>query len=408
MNFEDSPEEAAYRAKVREWIAANKPDLQSLPADQRLVWTEGHKNAMSKWQATKADAGYACITWPKEWGGAGGTQIEDVIFSQEEIAAGVHDPYHITGLKMLIPALRQFNNDPKSLERVPRAVRGEEVWCQLFSEPSSGSDSAGLRTTAVRDGDEWVINGQKVWNSGAAHSDYGMLITRTDPDKPKHKGLTAFWLRMDTPGVDVRPIKTMGGDSELNEVFLDDVRIPDDQRVGEVNEGWSVVIATLMNERAAIGGSAGLTWSDMMELAASIQTDYGTVLDDSAFRDLVADLYVDLEARRLIGYRMITAISRGESPGPEGSAAKLLWSGNTQTMMSEALDMMGQFGLIQDSDLSVRAGAFQQRFLWSAGLRIGGGTDEIQKNVIAERVLGLPGDVRVDKGVAFRDIPSGR
>lgn len=408
MNFEDSPEEAAYRAKVRAWIADNKPDLQKLPADQRLVWTDGHKNAMSQWQATKADAGYACITWPKEWGGAGGTQIEDVIFSQEEIGAGVHDPYHITGLKMLIPALRQFNNDPKSLERVPLAVRGEEVWCQLFSEPSSGSDSAGLRTTAVRDGDEWAINGQKVWNSGAAHSDYGMIITRTDPDKPKHKGLTAFWLRMDTPGVDVRPIKTMGGDSELNEVFLDDVRIPDDQRVGEVNDGWSVVIATLMNERAAIGGSAGLTWSHMMELAASIPTDDGTVMDDPAFRDLVADLYVDLEARRLIGYRMITAISRGQSPGPEGSAAKLLWSGGTQTMMSEALDMLGQYGLIQDSELSVRAGAFQQRFLWSAGLRIGGGTDEIQKNVIAERVLGLPGDVRVDKGVAFRDIPSGR
>ncbi|MBV1918050.1 MAG: acyl-CoA dehydrogenase family protein [Sphingomonadaceae bacterium] len=408
MNFEDSPEEAAYRAKVRSWIAASKPDLQELPVDQRLVWTDGHKNAMRQWQATKSDAGYACITWSKESGGAGGTQIEDVIFSQEETAAGIHDPYYITGLKMLIPAIRKFNDDPKSLARVPPAVRGEEIWCQLFSEPASGSDSAGLRTMAVRDGDEWAINGQKVWNSGAAHADYGLLITRTDPDKPKHKGLTAFWLKMDTPGLEVRPIKTMGGDSELNEVFFDDVRIPDDQRVGEVDDGWSVVITTLMNERAAIGQSAGLTWSDMMDLGASVPTDDGTVMDDPAFRDFIADLYVDAEARRLIGFRILTAISRGEPPGPEGSAGKLIWSGLTQGLGSEAVDLLGHYGIVQDSELSPRGGAFQQRFLWSAGLRIGGGTDEIQKNVIAERVLGLPGDVRVDKGVPFREIPSGR
>jgi alkylation response protein AidB-like acyl-CoA dehydrogenase len=408
MNFDDNPQEAQYRARVREWIAANKPDLSLLPPEQRLVWTDGHKNAMRQWQATKAAGGYACITWPKEAGGAGGTQIEDVIFSQEETNAEIHDPYFITGLKMLIQAIRQFNSDTKFAERVPLAVRGEEIWCQLFSEPSSGSDSAGIRTASVKQGDEWVINGQKVWNSGAAHADYGLLITRSDPDQPKHKGLTAFWLKMDTPGLEVRPIKTMGGDSELNEVFFDDVRIPDDQRVGAAGDGWSVVLATLMNERAAIGQSNGLTWSDMMDLAASVETDEGTVMDDGAFRDLVADLYVDLEARRLIGFRTLTAISRGQSPGPEGSAAKLLWSGGTQTMMSEALDLLGEFGMVQDSVLSPRAGAFQQRFLWSCGLRIGGGTDEIQKNIIAERVLGLPADVRVDKGVPFREIPTGR
>jgi alkylation response protein AidB-like acyl-CoA dehydrogenase len=220
MNFDDTPQEAEYRAKVREWIAANKPDLSVLPPDERLVWTEGHKNAMRQWQATKAAGGYACITWPKERGGAGGTQIEDVIFSQEETNAEIHDPYYITGLKMLIPAIHQFNDDAKFAERVPPAVRGDEIWCQLFSEPSSGSDSAGIRTASVKQGDEWVINGQKVWNSGAAHADYGLLITRSDPDQPKHKGLTAFWLKMDTPGLEVRPIKTMGGDSELNEVFL--------------------------------------------------------------------------------------------------------------------------------------------------------------------------------------------
>ena len=154
MNFDDTPVEATYRAKVRRWIAANKPDLSALPPDQRLVWTKGHKNAMRQWQATKAEGGYACITWPRERGGAGGTLIEDVIFSQEETAAEIHDPYYITGLKMLIPAIHKFNDDAKFAERVPPAVRGDEIWCQLFSEPSSGSDSAGIRTAAVRQGDE--------------------------------------------------------------------------------------------------------------------------------------------------------------------------------------------------------------------------------------------------------------
>ncbi len=408
MNFEDSPEEAAYRAKVRAWIAANAPDMSSLAPEERRNWHEKHKDVARAWQAIKADAGYACISWAKEWGGPGGTAIEESIFNQEEGRAGLQFTYFMTGLHMLLPALLEHNRDELSLSLVPPAVRGDKIWCQLFSEPSSGSDSAAARCMAVRDGDAWVINGQKVWNSGAQVADYGMLLARTDPNVPKHKGLSVFWLDMKTPGVEVRPIKMMSGDNELNEVFLTDVRIPDSQRVGEFGGGWKVVISTLMNERAALGSGTGLSWRDIIKLAKQVPSWEGTVMDDPAFREWLADLYIDAEAIRLLSFRSLTSLSKGTAPGPEGSAGKLLWSGLGQNLSSQALDILDHGGLIDDPNLALMNGAFQHRFLWAPGLRLGGGTDEIMKNIIAERVLGLPGDVRVDKNVPFREIPSGR
>jgi alkylation response protein AidB-like acyl-CoA dehydrogenase len=408
MNFDDTPEEAAYRAKVRSWIAANAPDLSGLSPEERRNWHPAHKQVARAWQAAKAEAGYACISWPKEWGGAGGTAIDEAIFNQEEARAGVQFTYFMTGLNMLLPALLEHNRDQASLARVPPAVRGQEIWCQLFSEPASGSDSAGARCAAVRDGDDWVINGQKVWNSGAQIADYGMLLARSDPDVPKHKGLTVFWLDMKTPGVEVRPIRMMSGDNELNEVFLTDVRIPDSQRVGEAGGGWKVVISTLMNERAALGAGTGLNWRDIMALARQTPSWDGTALDDPAFREWLADLYVDAEAIRLMNFRTLTSLSKGAAPGPEGSAGKLLWSNLAQNLSSQGLDLLDHYGLIDDPAEAAMNGAFQHRFLWSPGLRLGGGTDEIMKNIIAERVLGLPGDVRVDKHVPFREIPSGR
>ncbi|HEX7819321.1 MAG TPA: acyl-CoA dehydrogenase family protein [Sphingobium sp.] len=412
MNFEDSPQEAAYRATVRAWIAANGPDMSHLTPEERRNWHEKHKEVAGRWQKIKADAGYACISWPKERGGAGGTAIDEAIFNQEEARAGLQFTYFMTGLHMLLPALMEHSSDPVSLALVPPAVRGEKIWCQLFSEPSSGSDSAGLRSQAVRDGDAedagWLINGQKVWNSGAQIADYGMLIARTDPDVPKHKGLTAFWVEMKTPGVEVRPIMMMSGDSELNEVFLSDVRIPDNQRVGAVGDGWKVIISTLMNERAALGSGTGLSWRDILALAKSVPSWDGSVADDPAFREWLADLYIDAEAIRLLSFRTLTALSHGSAPGPESSAGKLLWSNLAQNLSSQALDILDTAGLINDPDIALANGAFQHRYMWAPGLRLGGGTDEIMKNIIAERILGLPGDARVDKNVAFRDIPNGR
>ncbi len=408
MNFEDNPHEAAYRGKVRSWIVANRPDMSHLSPEENRNWHPAHKEVARAWQATKADAGYACLSWPKERGGAGGTQIEEAIFNQEEARAGIQFTYFMTGLHMLLPAMMEYSTDEASLARVPPAVRGEEIWCQLFSEPSSGSDSAGIRTAAVADGGDWVINGQKVWNSGAQIADYGMVVARTDPSVAKHKGLTAFWLDMKTPGVEVRPIRMMSGDNELNEVFLTDVRIPGNQRVGEVGGGWKVIISTLMNERAALGSGTGLSWRDVIALAKQVPSFDGTAMDDPAFREWLADLYIDAEAIRLLSFRTLTALSHGKMPGPEGSAGKLLWSGLGANLSSQAIDILDHGGLIDDPALALANGAFQHRFLWAPGLRLGGGTDEIMKNIIAERVLGLPGDVRVDKDVPFRDIPRGR
>jgi alkylation response protein AidB-like acyl-CoA dehydrogenase len=408
MNFEDSAEEAKYRATVRSWIAENAPDMGALSAEERRNWHPRHKEIARRWQATKAGAGYACISWPSDWGGAGGTAIEEAIFNQEEVRAGVQFTYFMTGLHMLLPALLEHNQDDHSRSRVPAAVRGEEIWCQLFSEPASGSDSAGIRCSATRDGDEWVITGQKVWNSGAQVADYGMLVARTDPDLPKHKGMTVFWVDMKTAGLEVRPIRVMSGESELNEVFLEEVRIPDSQRVGEVNGGWKVVISTLMNERAALGSGTGLSWRDVIKLAAQTPSWEGTVMQDSAFREWLADYYVSTEAIRLMSFRTLTSLSKGEAPGPESAAGKLLWSNKTQEMTSQALDIQDHFGLLDSAGEAQFDGAFQHRFLWSPGLRLGGGTDEIMKNIIAERILGLPGDIRVDKNIPFREIPHGR
>lgn len=408
MNFEDSPEEAQYRATVRRWIAENAPDMAGLPLEERRNWHPSHKEIARRWQSKKSEAGYACISWPKEWGGAGGTAIEEAIFNQEELRAGVQFTYFMTGLHMLLPALLEHNQDALSLARVPPAVRGDEIWCQLFSEPASGSDSAGIRCTATRDGDEWVISGQKVWNSGAHVADFGMLVARTDADLPKHKGITAFWLDMKTPALEVRPIRVMSGEAELNEVFLDEVRIPDSQRVGEVNGGWKVVISTLMNERAALGSGTGLSWRDVIKLAVQTPSWEGSVMEDPAFREWLADYYVNTEAIRLLSFRTLTSLSKGEAPGPESAAVKLLWSNKTQEMTSEALDIQDHFGVLDGTEQALFGGAFQHRFLWSPGLRLGGGTDEIMKNIIAERVLGLPPDIRVDKNVPFRDIPHGR
>jgi alkylation response protein AidB-like acyl-CoA dehydrogenase len=408
MNFDDNPQEAEYRATVRAWIDANAPDMSVLAPEERRPWQEKHKAIATTWQATKADAGYACISWPKERGGAGGTSIEEAIFNQEEARAGVQFTYFMTGLHMLLPALMEHSKDEASLARVAAAVRGDEIWCQLFSEPSSGSDSAATRTMAVLDGDHWVLNGQKVWNSGAQASDYGMVIARSDANVPKHKGLSAFWLDMKTPGLVVRPIKMMSGDSELNEVFLEDVRIPANQIIGAPGDGWKVVISTLMNERAALGSGTGLTWRDIMEVALNSPAFDGSTLEDPAFREWLADYYVSSEAIRLLSFRSLTALSHGKAPGPEGSAGKLLWATQTQELTNQAMDIQDHFGLIDDAEVALLNAGFQHRFLWAPALRLGGGTDEIMKNIIAERVLGLPGDVRVDKTVPFREIPTGR
>ena len=409
MDFNDTPEEAAYRKQVREWLEANAPKAREGSADPEA----GDGMAASKaWQARKAAAGYACITWPREWGGQGGTPVQQVIFNQEEARHPIPgNPFQI-GLGMCLPTVMTFADEATKKRFVGPAIRGEEIWSQLFSEPSGGSDVAASRTKAERVDDgsgDWVINGQKVWTTGAQFSDYGIVIVRTNPDVPKHRGLTMFWLDLKDPGVEVKPIHQMSGGSGFNEVFFTNVRVKDSQRLGAEGEGWKVSLVTLMNERLAVGGATGAGWSQFMETARKTPgLDGASALQDQALREKLADWYVQAEGLKHTRNRTMTALSRGQTPGPESSIGKIVSAVQMQELANTAVEMLDQYGIINDAELAPLDAAFHWSLMFAPGLRIAGGTDEILRNIIAERVLGLPGDIRVDKDVPFKDMPTGR
>ena len=410
MDFNDSPQEAAFRSRARDWLDANAPKRPSRDASERDEQAE--KAIAQAWQAKKADAGYACITWSKEWGGAGGTAIEQVIFNQEEARHGLAFGFFTIGLGMCVPTVMAVGDDTTKERFVRPALRGEEIWCQLFSEPSAGSDVAASRTRAIRADDgssDWIINGQKVWTSGAHYSDYGLLLARTDPTVPKHRGLTMFWVDMQAPGVDVRPIHQASGGSDFNEVYFADVRIKDRQRLGEVGKGWNVALITLMNERLSVGGGTGPNWRELVALIRDLPgvEGSGSALEDGGFRERLAEWYVASEGLKLTRLRSMTALSRGQTPGPEASIGKVVAARQMQELATEALDRLDQHGTVVDTEIGSLVQGFQNNFFWGAAMRIAGGTDEILKNVIAERVLGLPPDMRVDRDVPFKDIPSG-
>ena len=410
MDFKDSPEEAEYRAKVRHWLEANAP--QSRPGIVHGYETGEAIAADKAWQAKKADAGFACISWPREWGGPGGTPAEAVIFKEEEEKLGLKTIIFDLGIGMCLPTIMAAGKAEDQQRFAAPAMRGEEIWCQLFSEPAAGSDVAAGRTRAVQADDgsgDWIVNGQKVWTSGAHYSDFGLLLVRTDPDMPKHKGLTMFWVDMKTPGIDIRPIHQADGGSGFNEVYFTDVRLKDSQRVGDVGRGWNVALITLMNERLIVGGGSGPGWRELMELASAIPgvEGKGTALQDGGFREKLADFYVMSEGLELTLLRNRTALSRGATPGPEASIGKIVSAPQMQALAGEAFDRLDQYGIVADDDGQSLISGFQRSFFWGAAMRIAGGTEEILKNIIAERVLGLPPDMRVDRDVAFKDIPNG-
>lgn len=403
MDFNDTPEEAAFRAEARAWLEANAP----APGPAGRSEAELLKAAKA-WQAKKAEAKFTCITWPAAYGGRGGTPLQQVIYNQEEAKFDPPRGFFDIGLGMCVPTVMAFADSDTKKRFVSPAVKGEEIWCQLFSEPAGGSDVAALRTRAVKDGDEWVINGQKVWTTGAHYCDYGILLTRTDPDVPKHKGLTMFWIDMKDAAVECRPIHQMSGGREFNEVYFTDLRVKDSQRLGEVGDGWKVALVTLMNERLAVGGSSGPNYREIMSLARQLTGATGPALKDNAFREKLADWYVQSEGLKFTRFRTMTALSRGQTPGPESSIGKIIAANQMQDLSNTAVEMEDQYGILVDPAQAPAEAAFQQSLMWAPGLRIAGGTDEILKNIIAERVLGLPGDVRVDKDVAFKDMPTGR
>ena len=404
MDFADTPEEAAYRDKAIAWLQANAPRGGLKATREGGADLEKHR----AYQAAKAAAGYAQITWPKEWGGPGGTPIQQVIFSQEEARFDLYSAYFSIGLGMCLPTVIAFADAATTQRFAGPGLRGEHIWCQLFSEPSGGSEVAAARTRAIRDGDDWVVNGQKIWTSGAHLSDFGILLVRTNTEVPKHKGMTMFWVDMTSPGIEVRPIHQMSGQKGFNEVFFTDLRIPDSQRLGAVDDGWKVSLVTLMNERLSIGAGTAADHMSFIELARQAVLDGESALRDPAIREKLADWYVQTEGLKHTRMRTITALSKGQTPGPENSIAKIITARQAQDVGAEAVDMLDQFGIIQDPAIAPLRALFQDQWLAGPGSRIAGGTDEILRNIIAERVLGLPGDIRVDKDVAFKDMPTGR
>ncbi len=403
MDFSDTPEEATFRAEVVRFLEANATRLNGRAGEGPVDDT--HVAGARAWQAKRAGAGFAGITWPKRFGGRGGTPMQHVIYAQEEARYDV--PQHVfeIGLGMCIPTLMAYARPEVSERYVGPALRGEEIWCQLFSEPSAGSDVAGLRMRAERDGDDWLINGQKIWTSGAHFSDFGLLLTRSDAGAPKHRGLTMFFLDMRSPGVEVRRIRQISGTSNFNEVFFTDVRIPDAQRLGAAGEGWKVALTTLMHERLAIGSLPGPDFTELFELARGLKMDGLPATQDANVRDKLADWYVQSKGLEYTKMRTLTALSRGQMPGPESSIYKAVSAVKIQEIAMFALDLMDSAGMVSDPETAPMRAMFQDALLYSPAGRIAGGTDEILKNIIAERVLGLPGDIRVDRDAAFSDLP---
>jgi alkylation response protein AidB-like acyl-CoA dehydrogenase len=409
MDFKDTTEEAAFRAEVRAWLEGNA-ERRAYPGETwkaRFGETDGLARAKD-FQARKAAGGFAALSWPVEYGGRGASPIQQVVYQQEESRFLVPRGYFEIGLGMCIPTMLAYATEDQKRRFAPKALSGEEIWCQLFSEPAAGSDLAGLRTRSAKDGGEWILNGQKIWTSGAHFSDWGIIVTRSDPKAPKHKGLTFFFLDMRSPGIEVRRIKQVSGASNFNEVYFTDVRVPDTQRLGAVGQGWGVSITTLMNERLAVGDVAGPDFDEAFALARAVTLEDGPAMGNASVRERLADWYVRQQGLRYTRFRTMTALSRGQTPGPEASIGKIVSASKLQEIAAFGMDLLDMGGTITDPALAPMRAAFQDAFLAAPGARIAGGTDEILRNILAERVLGLPADIRVDKDVAFDELPTGR
>jgi alkylation response protein AidB-like acyl-CoA dehydrogenase len=396
----------AYRLKARDWLNSVAPTYGR--DARRSLGMEADLALGRRYMKARFDAGYAGINWPVDMGGQGLTPIEKVAFETEEMAVGMPSGYFGISLGMPIPILMKFGTDQAFIkERVLKALKGEEIWCQLFSEPSGGSDLAGLRLRAEQDGNGWKLNGQKLWTSWAQYCDYGVIVARTDPTVQKHKGLTYFWVDMKAPGVEVRPVKLAGGDSHVNEVFFDDVKIDDDHRMSPVGGGFGVAITTLMIERYIATDSAGFgPHIDLfVDLAKEVEINGKPAIQDGRIRQQIARNYAMRNALDSITARAMLMMQAGMEPGAEGSLNKLVAVRSRQKLSELAIDLQGPLGLRFNEHDSVKE-SWQTSWINAATGRIAGGADEMLLNTIAERLLGLPQDYRPDKAVPFNQIPA--
>jgi alkylation response protein AidB-like acyl-CoA dehydrogenase len=397
---------AQYSDRANAWLQSVAGEFGSV---SRKGLNESEDLALGRrYLKARFDAGYAGINWPVEFGGQGMTHIEKVAFETEEMKYGMPTSYFGISLGMPVPIMMKFCQDKAFVrERVLKAMQGEEIWCQLFSEPAAGSDLAGLRLRAEQDGNGWKLNGQKLWTSYAQYADYGVIVARSDPSAQKHKGLTYFWVDMKAPGVTVRPIKLAGGDSHVNEVFFDDVRIDDSHRMSPVGGGFAVAMATLMIERYVATDSAG--FGPHLDLFVSLAKDLRLggkpAIQDGRIRSALARNYAMRNSLDAITARAMMMMRAGMDPGPEGSLNKLVSVRSRQKLSELAIDLQGTDALLFDEHAPTQDN-WQTSWINAPTGRIAGGADEMLLNTIAEKILGLPQDYRPDKGVPFNQIPS--
>jgi len=404
MDFKDTPELAEFRVQARRWLEANAKRRTGTESGIEIFGAiDGDRLAGARqMQALLADAGWAGLTWPESYGGRGLTSMHDIVWQQEAAQFELDTDIFGIGIGMGGPTIISWGTEEQKNLWLRPLLCGEEIWCQLFSEPEAGSDVAAVRTAASRDGDDWIIEGQKVWTSGARHSKWGMLLARTDPSVPKHAGLSYFIIDMEQPGVECRPLRQMTGESTFNEVFFNEARVPSGNLVGQVGQGWAVATTTLMNERLSIGnllirGQGAL--SKVLALFGDLEALSGSrPLDRDEIRRRMTRLYIDGQVLRYMTERLITRVGRGEIPTAEGSAAKLGLTRIVGNLANLVMLAQGAHGMLWLDD---EAGAWASTFLGYPGLRIAGGTDEVMKNLVAERVLGLPSEPRFDKDVPF-------
>ena len=394
MDFNFNPEDEAFRMEFREWLNANKQFAPHM-GETTIGMAEGRGefDQQKRWAKKMAEGRWLAPSWPKQYGGRGAGILQNIVYGEELARAGVAAPMVGMGVSLFGPTLLHWGTEEQKQRFIPPIMKAEEIWCQGYSEPGSGSDLASLQTRAVEDGDYFVVNGQKVWTSIAQHADWIFLLVRTDPDAPKHKGISYLMVDMHSPGVTVRPLVQITGNKGFNEVFFEDVRVPKKNLVGEKNQGWQVAITTLMFERSGGGGDRG-GMSQVRELAAlakSLPRNGATAWDDRSVRQKIAEFACEATALRYTGYRQLTRRLKGMPPGPEGSMMKLCGTELNMRIQLFAMELLGPYSQMEyRAPFAVDKGKWSFRMLAARGGTIAAGSNQIQHNIIGERVLGLP------------------
>ncbi|MGE7770479.1 acyl-CoA dehydrogenase family protein [Viridibacillus arvi] len=396
MDFSFTKKEEAFRQELRTWLEVNLPEGW-IEGTSKLPTDEGeYAKFLRNWQRKLFKGGWAAIAWPEKYGGRKASLMEEIIYHQEMVRVKAPPLVNYVGIHMVGPTLMQIGTEEQQEKFIQKILTGEEVWCQGYSEPNAGSDVAAIQTTAVKDGDRWIINGQKVWTSFGHIADRCFLVARTNRFEKKHHGITVFLLDMNQPGVETRPIIQMDGQHDFNEVYLNDAVAYDAEIIGKVDEGWHVIIALLMHERTGIGAQVFTLEQQFNELAAlakDLKEDGEPLISKPLIRKSMVDLYTRSRGSLLNYYRNLTKTIKTGRPGAEGSMDKLMVSELTKELLSQSISIQGHQGILWKEDAVSGNSYWQDNYLYSFGQTIGGGTSEIQKNTIAERILGLPKDM---------------